>query len=188
MVQGETYGVGSPYRGKSSTTAERARNMALIDCPDCGREVSSNATICPECAYPIQTGTPAIPARAVHEPPKQSWIGGAAPIAVRLALSFIFWVIGLEEGEVSAFAASVIIGGSAIPVWYKNKIDKIKAGQSGGALGQEMAEQMAELEHRNQRRFDKIEEFHSAQIADLEERIDFTERLLTKNREVGPAE
>ena len=27
--------------------------MALIQCPDCGKEVSSSATACPNCGYPI---------------------------------------------------------------------------------------------------------------------------------------
>jgi hypothetical protein len=40
--------------------------MALIYCPDCGKEVSDSATNCPNCAYPLsklrnqsQTFTPA---------------------------------------------------------------------------------------------------------------------------------
>jgi len=28
--------------------------VALIDCPECGRQVSSLATACPDCAYPLQ--------------------------------------------------------------------------------------------------------------------------------------
>ena len=27
--------------------------MALIKCPDCNKEVSSSATVCPNCGYPI---------------------------------------------------------------------------------------------------------------------------------------
>ena len=29
--------------------------MALIDCPDCGKQVSSNAPACPNCGAPIAT-------------------------------------------------------------------------------------------------------------------------------------
>jgi len=32
--------------------------MALITCPDCGREVSDQATACPQCARPL---TPKVP-------------------------------------------------------------------------------------------------------------------------------
>lgn len=31
--------------------------MALIDCPDCGKQVSDKATACPSCAHPIQAMT-----------------------------------------------------------------------------------------------------------------------------------
>lgn len=31
--------------------------MALIPCPDCGREVSSSADACPQCGYPIASST-----------------------------------------------------------------------------------------------------------------------------------
>ena len=29
--------------------------MALITCPECGKEVSDKATACPNCGYPINT-------------------------------------------------------------------------------------------------------------------------------------
>lgn len=28
--------------------------MALIECPECGKDVSDQATACPSCAYPIK--------------------------------------------------------------------------------------------------------------------------------------
>jgi NMD protein affecting ribosome stability and mRNA decay len=28
--------------------------MALINCPECGQEVSSKASVCPRCAFPLQ--------------------------------------------------------------------------------------------------------------------------------------
>lgn len=31
--------------------------MALIKCPECGREVSSNAAVCPNCGTPIKVDT-----------------------------------------------------------------------------------------------------------------------------------
>lgn len=33
--------------------------MALIKCPDCGREVSSRADKCPNCSYPLNQDIPA---------------------------------------------------------------------------------------------------------------------------------
>jgi membrane protein YdbS with pleckstrin-like domain len=38
--------------------------MALINCPECGRQVSDAAKSCPQCGYPIGEGRPA-PARQV---------------------------------------------------------------------------------------------------------------------------
>lgn len=31
--------------------------MALINCPECGKQISDKATACPNCGYPIQNGT-----------------------------------------------------------------------------------------------------------------------------------
>ena len=34
--------------------------MSLIDCPDCGKQISSNAPSCPGCGAPIATATEAM--------------------------------------------------------------------------------------------------------------------------------
>ncbi len=60
--------------------------MALIDCPECGREVSSSAAVCPVCAYPVSTGTTNGVERAPkihvvedrHPPPRAGGLGGDA--------------------------------------------------------------------------------------------------------------
>ena len=36
--------------------------MALINCPDCGSEVSDRAAMCPKCACPIAKGSPTLTA------------------------------------------------------------------------------------------------------------------------------
>ena len=46
---------------------------------------------------------------------------------------------------------------------------------------------MAELEHRQQDQMDRLEQMHTEQMADLEERIDFAERLLTKQSAHPPS-
>ena len=44
--------------------------MALIRCPECGREISSQAPACPACGYPLQTlkTPPAAPPHALQSP------------------------------------------------------------------------------------------------------------------------
>lgn len=32
-------------------------NVALINCPECGKQVSSQANVCPQCGYPIKEMT-----------------------------------------------------------------------------------------------------------------------------------
>lgn len=52
----------------SAGLASRARNenvMALINCPECGKQVSTAAQSCPSCGFPIATQTP-------KEPPPNS--------------------------------------------------------------------------------------------------------------------
>ena len=58
--------------------------MALIECPECGREVSSSAAACPECAYPVGAGTPAVPPRAMSGSTKRPWWRTAISISNRL--------------------------------------------------------------------------------------------------------
>ena len=41
--------------------------MALIRCPECGREISSHAPACPSCGYPLQAaGKAPAPGAAPH--------------------------------------------------------------------------------------------------------------------------
>ena len=161
--------------------------MALIDCPECGREVSSSAAVCPVCAYPVSTGTPPVPPRAVSEPPKYRWWKTTIPLLGRVVLGVMLAAIGGdEEGSVAAVIGGVIIAGSAIPAWYRDKIERLKAGRAAEGLDDRFADRMADLEHRQQVQMDRLEQMHTEQMADLEERIDFAERLLTKQSALPP--
>lgn len=46
--------------------------MALIRCPECGREISSQAPACPSCGYPLQAAgkaaAPGTPQTALQSP------------------------------------------------------------------------------------------------------------------------
>ena len=162
--------------------------MALIECPECGREVSSSAMACPECAYPVGTATPPPTRSARSRPAHRSWWRTALPLVARVAIGGFLAAAGVEEDSVSAMIGALIIGGSAIPAWYRDKIERLKSGKSGPLSVDRLNERLAELEDRHREQLVQLERSHSAQITELEERVDFAERLLTERREqLGPS-
>lgn len=52
--------------------------MALINCPECGKDVSTSADACPHCGYPINKqaslNTEEKPAEPFPKPKDASWI------------------------------------------------------------------------------------------------------------------
>lgn len=96
--------------------------MALIECPECGREVSDSAAVCPECAYPVGAGTPSVPPRAVSGSTKRlSWT--AVSIIGRIAVGGIILFLTAVEEELGAGTGLVglLVAGSAIPTWFRHK-------------------------------------------------------------------
>ena len=85
-----------------------------------------------------------------------------------------------------AVIAGVAIAGSAIPTWYRTKIARMKAAREGGDLEYRLEDRMAEFEQRQRDQFDRLIQMQTEQMADLEERIDFAERLLAKKEQIGP--
>ena len=151
--------------------------MALIECPECGREVSDSAAACPDCAYPVAKGSTPVPSRPAREPTKRSW-WPAVSIIGRIAVGGIILFLGAVEGELGAeiVLVGLLVAGSAIPTWFRHKIERLRAGWAGTALV-DLEDRMVELEHR-----------HLEQMTDLEERIEFAERLVTKQRaQIGPS-
>ncbi len=150
--------------------------MALIECPECGREVSDSAAVCPECAYPIGAGTAPVPPRAVSGSTKRRW-WPAVDILGRIAVGGILMFLTAAEAElgVGTGLLGLVVAGSALPTWYFHRMER-RAGSPDTALVDGLEDRMGELEHR-----------HLEQMADLEERIEFAERLLTKQRgQIGP--
>ena len=147
--------------------------MALIECPECGREVSDVAEVCPECAYPVRTGTPSLPVRAVSPSTKRSWWPTVDTVG-RLAVGGFIMFLTAAEQELGAGTGLVglLVAASAVPTWFRYKAERLRAGQTDTSLVDGLEDRMAELEHR-----------HVEQVAELEERLEFTERLLTKQRD-----
>ena len=44
--------------------------MAIIKCPECGKEVSDRAAACPGCGYPINQGAQAVSTSTMREADK----------------------------------------------------------------------------------------------------------------------
>ncbi len=162
--------------------------MALIDCPECGRQVSSVAAACPECAYPVAAKTPP-PAgpQTVSQPRKEKWWTLALSITARLVLGLGLMGSGLGEDEPSGVIGGLVIAGSVIPTWYRSKMLRWKWGRGPKAIDDPLENRLDELEQRHRDELRQLQQIQAGQIADLEERIDFAERLLTRNREqIGP--
>lgn len=162
--------------------------MALIGCPECGREVSSSASTCPACAYPLVALTPTVPPQAVSKPEKHQWWKIAVPLVGRVLFGIILIGVGIEEEDsVAAVVGGTAIAVSAIPAWYRSKIERLKAARGASALEDRIENRMAEFEYRQQELLDRLEREHTGQMADLEERVDFAERMLAKQRDkLGP--
>ena len=50
--------------------------MALIKCPECGREVSDKAATCPDCGFPIESLNPSGTVRIKVTPLKKAMLNG----------------------------------------------------------------------------------------------------------------
>ncbi len=105
--------------------------MALIECPECGREVSSSAAACPACAYPLQRETPPVSPGAVSRPPNRDWWKTTISIVGRLGVGGLMVLAGGDESEatIAAVIGGLIIGASAIPVFYRDRVERLRAGR-----------------------------------------------------------
>ena len=77
--------------------------MAIIECPECGKEISSHAENCPHCGYPINKKTPVYhhsdaPEREYNYRTISSFISAG----VILIIGICFIVSGLVQKKVPA--------------------------------------------------------------------------------------
>lgn len=92
--------------------------MALTNCPECQRQVSSSAAACPQCGY-LMAGKQPTPS-AQQSPPAQPF---------RLPASDEEW----EEVKGALVGAAIIIALPAAGAWYFTKV--VEASVAGGVVG-----------------------------------------------------
>lgn len=107
--------------------------MGLINCPECGREVSDQAAHCPGCGYPLAEPRPTEVASAA--PPKAKTSGCSVVLLVVTAL-FLFGLLvtmfprgggnGRRSGKVFERAAS--------PAYKAKRLELIRAAKEAGVV------------------------------------------------------
>ena len=158
--------------------------MALIECPECGREVSESAAACPECAYPVGRSTGGASPSVVSESRGGAWWPTASIIG-RIAVGGILMFLARVESELGAGTGllGLLVAGSAIPTWYRHKLERLRAGWADPTVIDDLEGRVVELEHRNV----ELEHRQMEQMSELAERVEFAERLLAKQRDqIGP--
>lgn len=88
--------------------------MALITCPECGREVSDRATSCPACAFPLGAASLPVPAQvqtieATGKTYKMLQLGGGVLLIVGL--------IAFVSAEDKSLAGIVLFASIVCYVW-----------------------------------------------------------------------
>jgi uncharacterized coiled-coil protein SlyX len=156
--------------------------MALIDCPECGTEVSERAAACPQCAYPIARRE-----RGGIRPESgfnaDSAFKVTRDILGRVILAGVFFASGVAWEAPPVILGSLVVAGSSIPIWLRARRAMRFGSTSEPKRIAQLEQRINDLEERTIQQVGDIEEMNSRQMAELEDRLDFTERLLMKQRE-----
>lgn len=158
--------------------------MALIECPECGTIASAEATFCPHCGFPFSQGKPL----AAREPSNLPFIPVSLlevtrSIVGRVLVGAGVFATGVGFDAPPGVLLALVIWGSAVPLYLRAR----KAHRLGGLAGhrqleQAVRKQLTAARDEAQRELAAVEH-NTARIAELEERIDFMERLLARERE-----
>jgi len=84
-------------------TCKEGGNMPLIDCPDCGKKVSSEAPTCPGCGRPLKTpqvqplvvGARKCPHCGADGVGKVRGLQGGGEVLIAIVLFFLFIIPGI---------------------------------------------------------------------------------------------
>jgi hypothetical protein len=84
--------------------------------------------------------------------------------------------------------SGVFVWGTNIPIWIRaRRAERLGAGGEAARIESRLERRMEELHDRHVRQIADMEDQHARHLAEIDERLDFTERMLTKGREqIGP--
>lgn len=163
--------------------------MALIDCPECGIEISHRAQFCPRCGAPNAHGRRRT--REEHGSFKipmvpLTGLDVVKSIVGRLALATAFFASGVGFDAPPVILGSLILAGSCAPLYLKARRAERRGlaglGPAAADLEDRVEQRLLETEDRIARELAEADR-GTVRLADLEERLEFMERLLARERE-----
>jgi hypothetical protein len=158
--------------------------MALIDCPECGTGTSTEATFCPQCGFPVKrmgahaagnaSGVPQIP---------YSVLDATKSIVARVLFGGLVFASGIGFDAPPVIMLGLVAWGSAIPLYLKaRKAHRLGPMGRRALLDESVIRQLTDVRDETRRELAGIDD-NSSRIAELEERLEFMERLLARQRD-----
>jgi hypothetical protein len=162
--------------------------MALIDCPECGTRASAEATFCPQCGFPISKLRDAKPPAPAGLPAVTlSMLDVTRSIVTRLLLGAGMLWTGVEFDAPPAVLLALVPWASVVVLYLKaRKAHRLGPLAGHRELEEAVRKQLTAARDETERQLASAEQ-HSGRIAELEERVDFMERLLARERERSSA-
>jgi len=153
--------------------------MAFTDCPECGLGISERATACPRCGFPTK------PRQDVRYVSGLSALDAAKSIVGRVIMGVAVFAGGVSWDAPPVILCSLVLFGSTIPVWLKaRKFERLRAGTEVSSIESVPKRRLAAAEPRGRPQVTELEQA-SQQVEDLQERLEFLERLVAKRHELS---
>ena len=153
--------------------------MAFTDCPECGLGISERAAACPRCGFPMK------PRQDVRYVTGLSALDAAKSIVGRVMMGAAVFAGGVSWDAPPVILCSLVIFGSTLPVWLKaRKFERMRAGSVAPPVESVPQSRVAAVEAGGRRQVTELEQA-SQQVEDLQERLEFLERLVAKRHELS---
>lgn len=159
--------------------------MALIDCPECGTATSTEATFCPQCGFPVKRLAAHAPQGAGSVPQiPYTVLDATRSIVARVLFGGLVFASGIGFDAPPVILLALVAWGSAVPLYLKaRKVHRLGPfGRTGAQLEHAVVEQITAVRDETRRELAGIDE-NASRIAELEERLEFMERLLAQQRD-----